>query len=318
MDVSILLAEAKKAYDLRQYPSAFPKFAKAAKKGSINATYYLGLMHFHGQGTAKNEAEAFRLFGKAARELFPDAIYMMGKCLEEGRGSAIDLKQAYEYYVAAATQGNADAMISQAKFHEQGIHVIQDVSKAIQLYVELAKRENPYAMYKIGMAYFHGIGVKKSLESAYAWLNKALAKGSVDAMNHFRLLGTKSATDLRNTATLLEVGKELFESDSPESAIIYFDISAREGLVDAYQFLREAYEKGKGVLRSPQKAFQMTLSGAMNNDGDQMMRLAKKYESGDGVFSSFLKAAEWYEKAYRHGVMEAKEELLGLRGFIDE
>lgn len=318
MEISKLLSDAKKAYDIRQYPSAYPLFAKLAKKGVIEAIYYLGLMNFQGQATVKNEGEAFRLFGKAARELFPDAIAMLGRCYEEGRGTNRDLKQAYEYYVAAATQGNAEGMVRQAKFHELGLYVPKDMSKAIQLYVELAKRDNPYAMYKIGMAYFQGEGVKKSLESAYAWLNKALAKGSIDAMNHFRLLGTKSATDLRTSASILASGKDLFISEAPETAIIYFEIAAKEGERDAYRYLREAYDRGIGVTASPEKAFQMAIAGAMKEDVEQMLIVAKKYETGNGVPASFLKAADWLEKAYRQGSATAKTELLGLRGYLDD
>ncbi|MDD5602154.1 MAG: hypothetical protein PHP78_04235 [Candidatus Izemoplasmatales bacterium] len=318
MDTNFLLSEAKKAYDMRQYPKAYPLFAKLAKKGLVEANHYLGLMNFYGQAISKNEDVAFRFFSKAARELFSDSIAMLGRCYEEGRGTNQDYKQAYEYYVAAATQGNAEGMIRQAKFHEQGLFVPKDMAKAIQLYVDLAKKDNPYAMYKIGMAYFHGEGVKKSLESAYAWLNKALSKGSIDAMNHFRFLGTKSATDLRTSTAILTHGKDLFASESPESAIIYFEIAAREGLTEAYRYLRDAYDQGKGVKQSPEKAFQMALAGAMKEDDEQMRILAKKYEMGHGVPSSFLKAAEWLEKASKLGNSAARTELLGLRGFIDE
>ncbi len=318
MNFEIILKSAIKEYEVRHYLEAFPLLKKCAAKNSKEAMYYLGMLYYFGNGTKKNEELAFSLFSKAAIELYPQAIYMVGKCYEEGKGTDTDLKQAYEYYVASSHQGSQEGMQMQARFNEEGIVVSKDLPKALELYVELAKRDNPYAMYKIGMAYFRGEGIKKSLESAYSWLNKALARGSVDAMNHFRLLGTKSGTDIRTTASLLTAGKEYFQSENPEAGIIYLEIAAHEGEVEAYHFLAEAYETGKGIAKSLEKSFDYIQKAATLNDVAAMYLLGKKYEQGSGTTSSYTKAASWYEKAYLSGMMEAKTELLGLRGYLNE
>jgi len=315
MNLESIVNEAKKEYDARHFQQAFPLFKKVAQKGDKEAMYYLGMMYLNGWGTKVAMEQAFQLFSKAAIELQPQAIYMVGRCYEEGLGTTKDLKQAFEYYVAASHQGSHDGMLMQARFYEEGLTFDKDMAKALELYVELAKRDNAYAMYKIGMAYFTGEGIKKSLESAYSWLNKALARGSVDAMNHFRLLGTKSSTDVRSGASILTIGKEYFHSDHPEEGIIYLEIAAKELHVEAMHLLSEAYQRGIGVSQSSQKAFDYLKKAAELLDAEAMYLLGKKYESGDGVASSFTKAALWYERAHAAGHQTALAELQGLRGY---
>lgn len=315
MSENNLLETAIREYETRHYQKSYPVFRKLAKKNVKEALYYLGLHHFYGRGVQKNEAEAFSLFSKAAIELHAGATQMLGKCYEEGKGVAKNLKQAYEYYVAASHQGNQDASLKLAEFYEKGIVVEQSFPKALEYYVDLAKYDNAYAMYRIGKAYFLGQGLKKNLEASHSWFNKALSKGSVDAMNYFRLIGTKSARDIRETQSLYTIAKSYYQSDEPENAIIYFEIAAREGINEAYRDLSEAYKEGRGVEMSPIKAFENMLKGAEKGDQQAMIAVAKKYEAGDGVESSYIKAEKWYLEAAKNGNATAKAELFSLRGY---
>ncbi|MDD4184101.1 MAG: hypothetical protein PHI01_01630 [Candidatus Izemoplasmatales bacterium] len=315
MNDTTLIQSAIREYESRHYQTSYPLFRKLSKKNDKDALYYLGLHLFYGRGVPKNEAEAFKLFTKAAIELHAGAIMMLGLCHEEGQGVVKNLKQAYEYYVAASHQGNQDASLKLAEFYEKGIIVEQSFAKALEFYVDLAKRDNAYAMYQIGKAYFLGEGLKKNLESAYSWFNKALSKGSVDAMNYFRLIGTKSARDIRETKSLYSIAKDYYASDEPKNAIIYFEIAAREGISEAYRDLSEAYKVGRGVEMSPLKSFEYMLKGAESKDIPAMIALAKKYEAGDGVESSFIRAEKWYLEAAKNDSLEAKNELLSLRGY---
>lgn len=309
------LETAVREYESRHYQDSYPLFRKLARKNDKEALYYLGLHLYYGRGVAKNEAEAFSLFSKAAIELHPGAIMMLGRAHEEGKGVAKNLKQAYEYYVAASHQGNQDAALKLAEFYEKGIVVEQSYPKALEYYVDLAKRDNAYAMYQIGKAYFLGQGLKKNLESSYSWFNKALSKGSVDAMNYFRLIGTKSARDFRETQSLYTIAKDYYASEEPENAIIYFEIAAREGIIRAYRDLSEAYKEARGVELSLPKAFEYMLKAAENKDVEAMIAVAKKYEAGEGVESSYIKAEKWYLEAAKAGDQAAKAEILALRGY---
>ncbi len=62
-------------------------------------------------------------------------------------------------------------------------------------------------------------------------------------------------------------------------------------------------------------AFDYCLKAANAQDVESMVELGRKYEMGSGVASSFVLAAEWYEKAASKGYQPAIETLRSLRGY---
>lgn len=315
MDESILLKQAINYFDVRQYEQAFSLFKKLEKKSDMTAIYYLGIMYYEGKGIKTDYKEAFRLFSKAAIELHTGSIYMLGLCHEEGKAIDLNLKQAFEYYQTALHQGSIEAELKIAYLYEEGKGVEKNPALSLQTYVELAKKDNAFAMYKIGMAYFLGKGVRKSIESAHSWLNKALLKGSVEAMNQFRFLGTKSSTDLRTSKDILRIGIDLFESERPTEALIYFETAAKENEPSSYRYLDKMYYEGLGVAQSYETSFDYIQKAVKANDIEAFLELGKRYELGLGTPSSFTKAAFWYEEASKKGNEAAKQELLGIRGY---
>ncbi|MDD3842163.1 MAG: tetratricopeptide repeat protein [Candidatus Izemoplasmatales bacterium] len=316
MDQESLIKEAVRMYEIRHYESALPIFRKFAKKGDRVALCYLGKMAFFGQGMKKDPSLAYDSFYKAAIELDIEAVYMVGRCLEEGYGIGQNLEKAFEYYSASSVRGSVEGQLKEALCYEEGVGVPQNEQKALTIFVELSKKFNhPYATFRIGMAYLNGQGVQKSPENAFSWLNKALLLGSTDAMNQFRLIGTKSKKDDRTLSNIETIGIDLFNGDRPKDAIIYLQIAANEGSIKALQLLEIAYHEGKGVPKASKTAFDYALKGAQANDPEAMFCLGKKYELGDGVPSSFTKAAFWYELASDKNLSEAKINLKGIRGY---
>jgi TPR repeat protein len=100
--------------------------------------------------------------------------------------------------------------------------------------------------------------------------------------------------------------------------MIYYEIAAKEGVIQAYHQLANAYQHGKGVKQEPEAAFRWILRAAELGDMQAMYRLAERYEHGDGTPSSYLLAAKWYEQAKSMGHAEARQKLDSLRGFSDE
>ncbi len=49
-----------------------------------------------------------------------------------------------------------------------------------------------------------------------------------------------------------------------------------------------------------------------------MIAVGKLFEAADGVESSFISAAKWYEKAAATGNLTAKTELEAIRGYKNE
>jgi len=316
MDQEAVWKETRRLIEIRRYSDALPLVRKWAKKGHREALTMLGMMAYFGWGMKKDDALAYDSFYKAAIDLDVEAVYMVGRCLEEGRGVPQDLPKAFEYYAAAAIRGSVDAQLREAICHEEGIGTEPNEQKALSLYVDLAKRlQHPYATFRIGMAYLNGKGVAKSPENAFSWLNKALALGSVDAMNQFRLIGTKSKRDDRSTQDLFAIGADLFAGERPKDAIPYLQMAANEGEPKAFLLLDDAFREGRGVPRSPETAVSWLQKAAALGDPEAMYRLGRRLEMGEGIPSSFTAAAHWYEEAARHGHAEAQIELKGIRGY---
>jgi len=310
----IQLAEAIKLYNVKNYHDAFPIFKKLAKT-QTEAAYYLGLMSYYGQGTNQDYSLAFKQFKKAWEGLYPDAIYMLGVCYEEGKGVDKNATQAFELYQAAVKNDSEMAIMKIAKFYEDGIVVEKSLKNAIEFYVRLSKTNNAYAMYKIGSFYLEGKGLKKSLDNAYMWLNKALAAGSIEAMNYFRYLGSKSKTDIRSTKEIYQAGMSLLEKGEFESAMQMLEIAAKEKYLEAVFQLSDCYFNGSAVKKAEDSGFKTLLKYKDIDNPELYMRIGKCYEEGKGVGSSYIKAAIFYElaakKNYEPGILALSE----IRGY---
>ncbi len=315
MEFDERLTEAIKFYDVKLYDKALPIMRKFAKKDDPQALYYQGMMAFNGLGMKKDPDLAFDSFQRSAKELNLSAIYMCGICHQTGFGTPKNDQKAFEYFQTAAESNHIEAKIKCAQCYEVGQGVSKNDVKALKIYIELAKQEDAYSAFKIGMAFLDGKGVQKSAESAFQWLNKALSYGSIDAMNQFRRIGTKSKTDQRSTDMIVKIGEDFLNSDHPQDAIIYLEIGANENSVKAFGLLIKAYDQGIGVLTDAKKAFDYCLKAANLNDPFSMYQLGEKYELGRGVDSSFVLAAKWYEASSVAGYEPAKVALLGLRGY---
>lgn len=308
------LLDAIKLYQVKNYKDALLAFRKLAKSHT-EAAYYLGLMNLYGLGTSVDEKAAYRLFRKAWEGLYPDAIYMLGVCYEEGRGIQKDLKQAFEYYQAAAKNGSTQGTLKVAKFYEDGISVKQSLKTAIELYVKLSQQDHPYAMYKIGVFYLEGRGLKQSKDNAYTWLNKALAAGSVEAMNYFRFLGVKSKNDARSTSEIYQVAESYLDKGAYEDGIQLLEIAAKEKYIPAVIRLSDLYLRDMNLPAAADKSFKILLKYKDLDDAQIYYRIAQKYEQGEGVYSSFIKAALFYELALKKQHPDAKEALVAIRGY---
>ena len=118
-----------------------------AEKGDSVAQNSLGMMYYHGEEVAENDADAMKWYRKAAEQGHAEAQYHLGAMYADGQGVLEDSKEAVKWYLAAAEQGNA------------------------------------LSQYHLGMMYYDGEGVEKNYVTAYAWWNIATINGNEYAKN---------------------------------------------------------------------------------------------------------------------------------------
>lgn len=124
---------------------------KAYHNGHVKAGLALAAMLRTGRDITTNYPAAFRIYqdlSSTSRE----ANYQSGKMLMSGQGGKKDEKQAFKHYHIAAKAG----------------HIA-------------AQRD-------LGLAYFEGMGVEKSLFDAYKWLDIATFQGDMEAASALHIL----------------------------------------------------------------------------------------------------------------------------------
>jgi len=121
------------------------------------------------------------LIQKAAEEGNVTAIYQMGYFYEHGDGVARDYAEAAKWYRAAADKGNAEAQASLGNLYEMGEGVPDDWVQAANWYMKAAQQDNQLGMFNLGRAYEYGIGVPCDINAAAGWYDKAAALGNGQA-----------------------------------------------------------------------------------------------------------------------------------------
>jgi TPR repeat protein len=132
-------------YFANDFDSALPSCIKAAKQGVANAQFLLGVMHFNGEATPKDDKQAIYRYTKASEQGIADAQFNVGEMHYKGEGTPKDYKQAFYWFTKAAEQGTVDSQ------------------------------------YNLGAMSANGRGTPKNNVLAYVWWNIAAAQGNKSA-----------------------------------------------------------------------------------------------------------------------------------------
>lgn len=306
-----------------------------SEKNNAIAWYDLALVYFCGRGVERNFDEACRLIKKSASEGCEEAKELVsvidGKsekdaCAEIVRTTGFDPEggtllpnvsekdvSVYKETLVAAINGRGEASLKLADMYAVGkspvakssivalrwyrrAHIMGGRDAALLLGISLWEngREDAAlvlkkavedgckdAKYYLGECLYHGLGVKQDFEQAALIFEEAASEGNADAQCalgccYFRGEG---------------VGKNIKEG------ISLLHKAENAGCVRAkieLASISDEVEKVQGDL------LDATIKGADNGDAESQLELAEKYATGDGVDEDFVKAAEWYRKAFEN------------------
>lgn len=135
--------------------------------------------------------------------------------------------------VAQATYSLTEAASAQAR----GDHL-----RAFQILLPLAQGGQPEAQVRLGLIYYHGLGVREDDLEAFGWFGRAAALGHADGQYH-----------LANLYAFGNVPPQHAEDGDREAARWYF-AAAQQGHADAQYGLAILFSAGKGVLQDPGEA----------------------------------------------------------------
>lgn len=306
------IEKAKELFLSKKYKESFSLF-KSLASTSPEAAYYQGMHFYLGLEVKQNYDKAYGSFKQSWEGLYHEGIFMMGRMHEAGHGVEKNINQAFKFYQAANQSVNAKTRL--AKMYEEGIGVERDLVKALKLYNELQKLGSAYAMYKIGRFYLSGQGLKKNQASGFEWLEKAMHKNEILAINYFRLVGSKPDSDNRTVDEIYQQGLSAIGKEDQESALSFLELAAHEGSIQALLRIVDEYVKGSLFEEDKEKAFNLLLKRQDLNNGEIFYRIGNFYELGIGVTTSYYRAGLFYQKALQLNHEAAKIALRELRGY---
>lgn len=286
-----------------------------------------------------NYEEAFGWQCKGVEEGCMDAMFNLAGLYRDGEGVGKDYDKAIEWYekvyrLHGEMAGLAANMIGMIYCDEQ-----DDAEKAFDWALKGAEEGFDAAMSNLGGMYRRGHGVKKNLDKAIEWYQKAYELHGDDAgFAAYQLAGIYS--DEENVVKKWEWTEKSAQEGYDEAML---DIGLRydgddelsEDLDQAMEWYQKAYAQHGSVAGDAailiamiyerkdqeEKAFEWYSKGAEEGSEDAMYFLAQSYEYGAGVQANREKAIEWYQKVVDcHGdeEEEAEEHLQALLKEIEE
>ncbi|RGB31016.1 hypothetical protein C1646_764573 [Rhizophagus diaphanus] len=201
-----------------------------------------------------------------------------------------DPKDAFYWYQKSAENGNKLAQFYLGKCYENGNGTGKDDFKAFECYDIAAKNGNKFAQFILGYFYYNGIGTQIDKEKAIVWYEKSAMQNHCDAQLCLGLLYKREEEDLKEA--LYWIGK-----------------AAENGNKFAQFNLGYYYEKGEGIQKDINKAFEWYEKSAMKRYSGAQSSLGKLYKIEK---NDLKKIFYWIEKAAKNGCKVAQLHLAYL------
>lgn len=133
------LASAKRAYQQKDYATAFRELTPLAGQGNPDAQVILGKMYLKGQGVLNDPEQAIQWFkasgaqGNAEAQLFLGSIYLLPHK---------DIAQGVRWLRLAAEQGNQDAQLLLGRTYIEGVQELPRDPAQAEMWLWLAAKDN--------------------------------------------------------------------------------------------------------------------------------------------------------------------------------
>lgn len=137
-------AAGRRAYDSRDYATAYKIWLPLAKQGDKGAQFWIGFLSESGLGVKQDKTEAVKWYLLSSDQNMGDAQARLCRLLSAGQGAPQDDIQAYKWAEIASELGNADAQ----KVRDQLKEVMKpaEIKEATRLVDDWkAKHSNPSA-----------------------------------------------------------------------------------------------------------------------------------------------------------------------------
>ena len=269
-------------------------FEQATEKGSAEAAAQLGLLVLDNPQQPEDFELAVTALSIGADAGFPEAQFRLASVLTSGFGLATpDAGRARAYFELAAAQNHAGAQAALGVYYFQGIEVERSVTRAAQLFRAAADQGEAMGQYHMFTLHASGAIENASEDAAREWLILAVEQDLPHAIFALGQLHIQGKLVAKNA----ERGRELVKQ------------AARAGLADA-QFQAGVWEaNGEHDPPDEQAAVDWYLQAAENGHPDAQYLLGNHLATGRGIPKDLNQAIFWLEAAARSGHPRARQRI---------
>lgn len=176
----------------QDYKKAIYWLKKSAEAGNISGQHNLGLIYLDGKALPKDDNEAFKWYLKAAEQGAAISQARVAEMYILSQGVEKNEKQALYWAQRSAEQHNAIGELLLGQFYGGQIKELTDYKRAIVWFKKSADQNNPSAQYMVGVSHLTDKrGANKNFIEAYKWFLLAVNNSNYLSMNE-----KKSAADL--------------------------------------------------------------------------------------------------------------------------
>lgn len=257
--------------------------------------YNIGLFHFLGYATAKQDFKCGIEFWRIAAETCIAARVELAVCDLQGYGVEKDVKRAYEMlnqiYKEFPNQPNVVAWIGHCQI--EGLGTKADPKKARE-FMESVRNPDFMCQYMLGKCYEFGIGGRQDIERAIDLYRRSAEKGYHQAQYQLgRLLEDKIAKMTRKTNS--ENSQDSINSGNSQ----YSEHSEK--------LLREAIQNYEKAVNQEHDDAILSLAGCAERLGQTKYAFAlyKKY-----AFRGYIEGMKHLERCFRNGIGVEKDHMV--------
>ena len=283
---------------VRDLEKAVTLLQTAADQGNPRAQFWLGILHSHGIGVARDPPLAATYLYFAAEGGSDSAQYVMGYRHFLGVQAPKKCSKAKMYYasvaegvVARVNAGSQNRVIEKVRLtyetwpsafsKQEGV-----ADEVLQYYEQSARKGSVDAQLTLAQIHYHGArGLDPNPERAFQYFSQAAEAGESAAYSHLGHMYAEGIGVEPNNSTAFDYFLKGAESDSAP---------AQNGL--GYMFMH-----GYSVPRSYQKALQYFKQAAEKGNAEAQFNLGAMYVSGMGVKRSPEKATHWFTLSAHQG-----------------
>ncbi|MDO5760134.1 MAG: SEL1-like repeat protein [Bacteroidota bacterium] len=219
------------------------------------------------------------------------AMFKLAEEYYKGIGRLQDDRQAFIWYKQAADKGNLEGSYMVAYMYEAGKGCSQNYTNAFNYYMKAAERGHENSQLKVAIMFDAGLGTKRSLSRAYLWYRICAERNEG--------LAQRRIADCYLTGEVVE--------ENWQEAVYWYEKAVDNQDTVAMAYLAYILSSNGAIAPNYAKADSLTKIALQKNIPMAEYVYALFLENGYEQKVNKKKAMEYYNKAAKGGILQAKE-----------